>query len=117
MNSEELFKKRLARLDRWVKRASQAWQKALSDVDSQYLNLLRDLEEEKAHQAAQFKNEEEQLKGQIDQSGKDFAKNKYLYEKESTQKKEDIEKAQREIEKTKQHMTAELARINQEKLN
>ncbi len=116
MNSEDIFKKKLGRLQRWADRAARAWQKALSETEGQYLNVLRDMEEEKLYQSTELKNQEELLKGQLEQAGKDFVKNKYLFEKESSQNKADLENMNREIDKTKQHLSAEINRINQEKL-
>lgn len=117
MAENEKFKQRLDRLGRWVNRVAQAWQKALSKTESEYLNLLRDLEAQKTETEHTLKTEEERVKAAIDQAGKDFVKNKYQYEKESGAGRVELERMGHEIEKTKQQLTVDLARLNQEKIN
>jgi hypothetical protein len=117
MASDEKFKARLARLGRWVNRVSQVWQRALSQSESDYLNLVRDLESEKSNAENALKMEEERVRAALDQAGKDFVKAKYHYEKEGGQSRSDIERMDLDIQKTKQHLASELARLNQEKVN
>ncbi len=117
MADNEKFRGRLDRLGKWVNRVALTWQKSLSQTESDYLNLLKQLESEKNEVESGLRGEEERLRGALDQAGKDHVKRKYQFEKDSSQSKADVEKMLHEIEITKQQLTAELARLNQEKIN
>jgi hypothetical protein len=117
MTNEEKLRARLNRMERWVDRAVRAWQKTVSEADDLYVQAVRDLEDARATTQAELKIKEEQLAGELESWGKEFARNKYILERDKTKTKTDLTEKQAEIQETRQQMSAELERIKQEQLN
>ncbi|MCB4757495.1 MAG: hypothetical protein LHV69_10785, partial [Elusimicrobia bacterium] len=63
-----------------------------------------------------FRQEEEQMKGQLEQAGKDYTQQKYLLERDVANNKADIARLQEQFEDFDKQCAHELNRLNEEKV-
>src|SRR5882672_4055365 len=117
MKSEESLRKRLARLEKWSERFTRIWQKEINAVESEFERALKELEAERLHALESFRAQEAQIRGEINQAGKDFAHRKYQMERDTNVNRGESERAQKDIEEIRRKASQELTRINEERVN
>src|SRR5687767_2171902 len=83
MSSEEILKKRLARLEKWSGSFAKIWQKEIDVIDTHFEKAAQELESERQRIMETFRTEEAKVRDEVDQAGKDFSQRKYQMERDS----------------------------------
>ncbi|MCB4757320.1 MAG: hypothetical protein LHV69_09900, partial [Elusimicrobia bacterium] len=117
VNSEELLKKRLARLKKWVDRSQQLVESRLKEVETLFTESIKALEEDRSKTLESFTQQGEALKGQLELLGKDYTQKKYLLERDTTLARGDNLRNEEEFHTAQKQLEKELNRLNEEKVN
>src|SRR5688500_7255198 len=117
MSSDEGLKKRLSRLEKWSERFTRIWQKEINRVDALFQKASEEAEAERLRVLETFRARETQLRGEVDQAGKDFAHSKYQMERDTSVARADIERLQQSLEEIRRRADQEITRINEERVN
>lgn len=117
MTAKERFEKENDKLARWSSRWDRVWSKAVKDQETFYLEAIREIEAEKAVIQDRLKNQEEQLKWELETAAKEFTQTKYQLEKESSQDRLAIERVDGEFDQINKKYAQDFRRITEEKTN
>jgi hypothetical protein len=105
------LKRRAERIHRLADRFGRIVTRELERVEA----ALKQVDEETTQAIVKFTEEETNVKGLLEQAGKEYAQKKYQLERDLTHSKTDLERIEAEKNSLQNKYTTELTRINQEK--
>jgi chromosome segregation ATPase len=86
-------------------------------IEALFLHAVADWEAEKNQKLGEFAAQESQIRGQIEQAGKEYSQSKYRLERDTNTTKDQLKRVEEEYRDIEKKYGSELARVTEENTN